>query len=73
MGHLALRVFTQQNELFSTYSREFTHPDTLYLTKFNNSTIEPRGTMLAEVIGAERASKQDHWLLNAPRAWPTAS
>jgi hypothetical protein len=47
---LALRVITQQTGRFSTYYREFPYSEALYLNKINKSTIEPRGTMLAEGI-----------------------
>lgn len=64
---LELRVITQHNGRFCAQSREFTHSDTLCLAKFDKLLVEPRGTMFAEVISAERRSKQGYWSLNAPR------
>jgi hypothetical protein len=54
---LELRIITQRNGRLFTQSREFTHSDALYIAKFNKLTVEPRGSMLAEVISAERRSK----------------
>lgn len=64
---LELRVITQRNGRFCAQSHEFTHSDTLCLAKFDKLLVEPRGTMFAEVISAERRSKQGYWSLNAPR------
>jgi hypothetical protein len=54
---LELRVITQCSGRLFTRSREFTHSDALHLAKFNKLTVGTRGTMLAEVISAERRSK----------------
>ena len=64
---LELRVITQRNGRFCAQSFEFTHSDTLCLAKFDKLLVEPRGTMFAEVISAERRSKQGYWSLNSPR------
>ncbi len=64
---LELRVITQRSGRFCAQSREFTHSDTLCLAKFDKLMVEPRGTTFAEVISAERRSKQGYWSLNAPR------
>jgi hypothetical protein len=54
---LELRVIAQRNGRLFTRSREFTHSDAIHLAKFNILTVVTRGTMLAEVISAERKSK----------------
>jgi hypothetical protein len=52
-----LRVITRRNGRFCAQYREFTRSDAPYLTKFNKTTVKPRGTMLAETISVERRSK----------------
>jgi hypothetical protein len=52
-AEIELRIITQRNGRLCAQSREFTHSDALYLAKLNKLTVEPRGTMLADVIGVE--------------------
>ena len=49
-----LRVITQCDGRLFTQPGEFTHSDVPYLAKFNKLTVEPRGTMIAEMINAEQ-------------------